>query len=306
MRPLRSRIEHRDGAMYPPAPRCRRRRFGDGGEAGVTSGATRVTSRPPFLALALAVLGTALFAALNVWTRVHDQPNLSSPGTIWEPITWELSSAIATLALIPLVWRGVLAAEKPAERRYTSVVPIMSYALAFYVLHVTTFVLLRWCTYAALGRTYVFGGAMSWLYELPKDVVSFAILFAILMAGRRLGERPHEGKASPPLPDPLKIKDGNRTFLIMPDDIIAASASGNYVQYHCVDGRRPLSRSRFAEAEELLRPHGFLRTHRSWLVNTARVREVRSVGNGDHELVVGDLQVPVSRRFAAVVLPVVS
>lgn len=162
----------------------------------MTSGATRVTSRPPFLALALAVLGTALFAALNVWTRVHDQPDLSSPGTIWEPITWELSSAIATLALIPLVWRGVLAAEKPAERRYTTVVPIMSYALAFYVLHVTTFVLLRWCTYAALGRTYVFGGAMSWFYELPKDVVSFAILFAILMAGRRLGERPHEGKAS--------------------------------------------------------------------------------------------------------------
>lgn len=272
----------------------------------MTSGDDTVTNGPPRLALALAGLGPVLFAAINVWTSVHDRPDLSTPGRLWEPITWEVSSAVATLVLIPLIWRAVLELDGARARPFATAMRILAHAAAFYVLHVASFILLRWIVYALGGGRYVFGGVEAWLYELPKDLVTFLVTCAILLTGRKLAERPIVGNPASPELDAVRIKDGNRTFIVAAQEILAASASGNYVEFHLVDGRRPLSRSRFAEVQELLAPRGFLRTHRSWLVNRTHVREVRSLGNGDYELmVVGDLRVPVSRRSASEVLPLI-
>jgi DNA-binding LytR/AlgR family response regulator len=46
-----------------------------------------------------------------------------------------------------------------------------------------------------------------------------------------------------------------------------------------------------------LEAHGFVRTHRSWLVNAARVTGLRPEGSGDYAVELGDLEVPLSRRF---------
>jgi len=249
------------------------------------------------------MLGPVLAAAVNVWTRIHDQPELAAPHRLWEPIVWEASSAAATLALLPLVWRAVLVVERTGRKPGAAVVRALACALLFYVLHVGGFVLLRIAGYALAGQRYLFGGLQAWLYELPKDLVTFMILAGILLAGRRLADPARRPATEGARPEPLRIRDGNRTFLVQPEEVLAASASGNYVEYHLTDGRRPLCRSRFGETEALLAPLGFIRTHRSWIANRALVREIRSLGNGDHELVVGpELTVPVSRRFSAAVL----
>jgi hypothetical protein len=79
----------------------------------------------------------------------------------------------------------------------------------------------------------------------------------------------------------------------------AAMAAGNYVEFHMVDGRRPLMRTTLASVEAELAPHGFVRTHRSWLVNAACVRELKAEGgSGDHRLELeGRVEAPLSRRF---------
>lgn len=258
---------------------------------------------PPRLALAFAMLGPVLAAAVNVWTRIHDRPELADASRLWEPLVWEISSAGVTLALLPLIWRAVLIFDDMTLGARAAAARAIGFALAFSLLHVGGFVLFRFAAYASVGSRYEFGGARSWLYELPKDLVTFVIIAGILLGGRRLAAPLSFDTAEPARSEPLRIKDGSRTFLIMPEDVLAANASGNYVEYHLSDGRRPLSRSRFGEAELMLEPLGFIRTHRSWMANRAHVREIRAVGNGDHELVVGsDLKVPVSRRFAAEVL----
>ncbi len=59
-------------------------------------------------------------------------------------------------------------------------------------------------------------------------------------------------------------------------------------------------RSTLAATEAELGPHGFVRTHRSWLVNVARVRELEAVGSGDFVLrLEGGAEAPLSRRFRA-------
>jgi DNA-binding LytR/AlgR family response regulator len=49
--------------------------------------------------------------------------------------------------------------------------------------------------------------------------------------------------------------------------------------------------------EAQLRPHGFVRTHRSWLVNAGQVTGLRPEGSGDHTIELGALEAPLSRRY---------
>jgi len=57
-------------------------------------------------------------------------------------------------------------------------------------------------------------------------------------------------------------------------------------------------RGYMARIEAALAPHGFVRTHRSWLVNAERVRALAPAGSGDYRLDLGcGLSAPLSRRY---------
>ena len=64
-----------------------------------------------------------------------------------------------------------------------------------------------------------------------------------------------------------------------------------------LDHRRPLARLSLSAAQREL-GDGFVRTHRSWAINAAHVRELRSVGAGDYEVeLASGIKAPLSRRF---------
>jgi DNA-binding LytR/AlgR family response regulator len=63
------------------------------------------------------------------------------------------------------------------------------------------------------------------------------------------------------------------------------------------DGRRLLMRSPLSAVEAELAPRGFIRTHRSWLINPRRMTALRPEGSGDYCIELGSLSVPLSRRF---------
>ena len=73
-------------------------------------------------------------------------------------------------------------------------------------------------------------------------------------------------------------------------------ASGNYVRLH--DGEREhLHRISLSEMERRLDPDHFVRVHRSTIVNAHRVREVRTLDQGRHSIVLDDGRtVRVARR----------
>ena len=75
------------------------------------------------------------------------------------------------------------------------------------------------------------------------------------------------------------------------------AAADNYVELH-VGGRAIIRRMTMREAERALAPHGFIRIHRRFLVNGARIA---SIGGGDrHQSVrlAGGGELPVGRAFA--------
>ena len=93
------------------------------------------------------------------------------------------------------------------------------------------------------------------------------------------------------------IRDGNRILRVPMVDILAVSSAGNYVEFSLRDGRKPLMRSPLSALEAELAPHGFVRTHRSWLVNAMQMTGLKPEGSGDYTVELGELTVPLSRRF---------
>ncbi len=98
--------------------------------------------------------------------------------------------------------------------------------------------------------------------------------------------------------DYFDIQDGARLLRVRLSEILAVRAAGNYVEFLLRDERRPLMRASLSEIETALGPSGFLRTHRSWIINPAQVRLLEPSGSGDYRLALeGGAEAPVSRRF---------
>ena len=100
-------------------------------------------------------------------------------------------------------------------------------------------------------------------------------------------------------PVSFDIRDGARIIRVPLADILAVSSAGNYVEFRLADGRRPLMRATLAAVEAELSRFGFVRVHRSWLVNTERVTGLRPDGSGDWTVELGAVEAPLSRRYPA-------
>jgi two-component system, LytTR family, response regulator len=90
-------------------------------------------------------------------------------------------------------------------------------------------------------------------------------------------------KISPRLP----VKNNDRVLLLKPREIDWVEADGDYVMLHAGQESH-LLRSTLAEMERRLEPEGFVRIHRSRLVNLDRVKEFRPLFQGESLVVLKD------------------
>jgi two-component system, LytTR family, response regulator len=84
-------------------------------------------------------------------------------------------------------------------------------------------------------------------------------------------------------PTRIAIKVKGRILLINPGDVIAILAEGNHVLLQQASTSYRLRES-ISVAAEKLEPFGFIRIHRSVLVNTACVSEVKPNSKGEYGL----------------------
>lgn len=244
------------------------------------------------------MLGACLIAAIavvNVLTLQHDAPKLG----VIAPAIWEGSSAFVTLFIlgIPAAMAFWMARTRP---RWWIAAPAHLAAVFLYsVLHVSGFVALRKVGHAVLlHETYRFDPlSTEFPYEFRKDMMSYGLATVIYwLALRRSAQKPLEAHV-PALPATFDIQDGARLIRVPMSDILAVRSAGNYVEFVLADQRRPLMRSSLGAVLDSLAPHGFVRSHKSWLVNKARVTGLKPEGSGDYAVELGDLEVPLSRRF---------
>jgi DNA-binding LytR/AlgR family response regulator len=95
----------------------------------------------------------------------------------------------------------------------------------------------------------------------------------------------------------IAIKAKGKILLIDPVDVIAVEAHGNYVLVQHAS-RSHLLRESISTMEEKLSPHGFVRIHRSVLVNAALVEEIQPWSTGEYVLRVrGGKEYTVTRTY---------
>ncbi|MFN0074596.1 MAG: LytR/AlgR family response regulator transcription factor [Chloroflexota bacterium] len=120
---------------------------------------------------------------------------------------------------------------------------------------------------------------------------------------RRALERVHGAQpsaaetVSQPAMDRLAVETEDRTLLLKVSDIRFASARGDYTHVRTYDHEYQV-RSSLTELTSRLEPNGFLRVHRSFLVNLNHVLELQPYFSGTHVLIMADQhrsEVPVSR-----------
>ena len=97
----------------------------------------------------------------------------------------------------------------------------------------------------------------------------------------------------------IAIKAKGRVLFVDPMDVVVARAQGNYVALAHKSGSY-LVRETMATAEQKLTPLGFVRIHRSILVNTTLVKDLRRDNTGTYVLRTTDgKEHPVGRSYRA-------
>jgi LytTr DNA-binding domain len=265
-----------------------------------TSGQRVRIGRATYLGFGLFVLAATTVNALNTlhWAHVF-WPHLAA----WKPFVWAYTSGATSLVLVPLV-PLLLTMAPPGRGKWARFALAHGLGTVVYCLiHVGGFILLRKLAYAVLGQHYQYGAPADLLDEYRKDLLGYfiALTFFALAAHLAANRTPAAALSSGLGAEAaiFDIREGARVIRARVSDIIAATAAGNYVEFHLADGRRPLMRTTLTRVAAVLASHGFVRTHRSWLVNTACVRVMKAErGSGDHRLELdGDVDAPLSRRF---------
>lgn len=250
----------------------------------------------------------------------------------WEPLLWELSSALVVAALIP----AVVAFERRFVLRWGTLRRHLPWhvlaSVAYCTVHLAGMLALRHAVYAALGQSYHPAAWWEqWGYEYLKDVRSYALTVAALVGYRFLllrlqGEArvldapeaplpttavqaaPPSAPDMPPAPPPQRperflVRKLRREFLIAAGDIAWLQAEANYVGLR-VNGHDYLLRSTLTDFLTELDPTRFVRVHRSYAVNLDAIAVIEPLDSGDARLVMKDgSRVPCSRRYREGLVP---
>lgn len=248
-------------------------------------------------------------ALANVATGLVDARRYEVALPAWQLLTWELSSAAASLLLLPPTLAACARWPLHTDTWRRRLPAYLAGSVLWSGLHVAGMVLLRKGVYALAGDHYSFDGLWDgWGYEYLKDARTFALLVITTQTaawyGRRLqGEArlfdvPDEGPPLEPVdrPERFLVRKLGRDFLVAAADIEWLQAAGNYVNLHVRGHDYPL-RSTLAGIEARLDPAVFVRIHRSYLVNLGRVVSIEPRDDGDATVHMDDgSTLPCSRR----------
>jgi len=230
----------------------------------------------------------------------------------WEPVSWELSSFVVILMLLPL-WRMFDRIAPLTWETWRFNLPRHFLAsVVFSVVHVGGMGVLRKAIYALIGKHYSFGNwQLGLFYEYLKDVRTyFLIVLAVycyrfvllrLQGEALLLSAPDTGPAVESIERPQRflVRKLGKEFLVAASDIERLEAQGNYVNLH-VRGRLYPLRSTMTDIEARLDPAKFVRVHRSHIVNLDHLAEIEPLDTGDARLKLRDGQVlPCSRTYRA-------
>ena len=220
----------------------------------------------------------------------------------WEPWLWESTSAVVIVAMAPLIG---LAVRRWTPTRDNLIRPALIHfglTIPFAAAHILFIWLIRESAYWLAHSHYGFfddGAALVAFYEWRKDVLSYATIAATYWIFDYIATR-RATPATPPADERIEVRDGGAVIFLAPSEISHVEAAGNYVEFHTA-AKTHLVRGTLAAWEARLVARGFIRVHRSRLVNRHKIVALRPTSSGDMEITLSDGRTVLgSRRYRAV------
>jgi len=156
-------------------------------------------------------------------------------------------------------------------------------------------VAMRLLWYEMNGRDYIWREPFfsNLFVEYQKDVkIYFGVV--IIASAYQLYRRSRPVAPSPPGRLVVQTGSGNRVLRFEQIDYLEAAR--NYIAVHA-DKREYIVRETMANMVERLAGGPFVRTHRSFIVNVDKIREIRPVDSGQRIFLQCDEDVPLSRSY---------
>jgi len=230
-----------------------------------------------FIAIAVAAISVFLiFNALNVY---HERGRTDHPIAFWEPLSWELTSGVCFVAILPAILafsRRVWLGDRPLAPKLAL---HLVAAVATSLVHVIAMGALRWAVYRLAHAHYdPLSPLGDWPYELRKDLLGYAATVSSYLGWRYQRAVPSAPDAAGA--DVLEVRDGARRHFVPLAEVVWVEAAGNYVELHR-GGAGLLHRASLSAMEQRLQRAGFVRIHRSRLVSRDAVAAVESKSTGD-------------------------
>ena len=148
-------------------------------------------------------------------------------------------------------------------------------------------------------RAFELGSIDYLLKPIDAERLDLAVRRVFRLAPR--GHRPTlESFLRRPPEDTLVFRSMGSVIVLEYSEVMYVEAQGNYVHVHAhVRGKDRcwLHRSTFNDVTDRLGPHGFVRVHRSYLVNRRQLAEIRTKGKGLEAVLSTGQRVPVSRTL---------
>lgn len=254
----------------------------------------------------------AVLLTISVFAHTHVE--LANEARRGEPVSFgrafavEVCSHLVVAALLPvLYWMHrrwpVLGGARNVAIHVAGLVP-------FSIIHTLGMAALRLLWFSGiLGEDYSFPLTVDRLtFEFAKDVVNYGMLSGATELLRHLIGRPQAvaAEAPPPVPAPMPssalperfaVRKRGKEIMVEVADIDWVEAAGNYAVLH-VGGETLEIRSSLTKLEAELDPKRFVRVHKSYVVNVARIAEVTPWISGDWRIRLQDgAEVNLSRRY---------
>lgn len=268
-----------------------------GDERG-TNGWPRAGWRP----WAFVALVSLVIVAVNASSDYLEMKRAGHAFVWWEPWVWEVTSAVVIVGMAPLIGMAVRRWTPTRDNLIRPGLIHFGLTFPFAAVHIISIWLMRETIYWIGDAQYGFfddGVLLVSFYEWRKDVLSYATIAATYWIFQYIAER-RRAATQPPADERIEVRDGGAAVFLAPSEVSHVEAAGNYVEFHTAT-KTHLVRGTLASWETRLVARGFIRVHRSRLVNRSKIAALKPTPSGDLEITLDSGGVVLgSRRYRAV------
>lgn len=279
----------------PQAPETNEAVAGTGNKAGQEErAALRRLGEAAFFVVLVAVLWTA-----DTLTKFSQLRFLGYTPDSFRLITEQVTSAVVVLLLVPCVGWWLSRFPLRRDRLVAAAVGHVLGSALFAVAHYFLMVGFRYVVFLFSEHHYVFSDYWfrNLVIEYQKDIKIYVVTVGIIAAYRHVRAARVAAPAATVTTDRMVVQTGKGEAIIRRDDIEYLEAARNYVTVSTGE-RDFLVRNTLAKLEQQLAPGQIVRTHRSYLVNIDKIREIRATDAGGYEVHLDSGKiVPLSRGY---------